>query len=420
MATILVVDDQSSMRTLLREHLGDQGHEVLEAANGVEAMAMVGEAAPDLVLSDMIMPSKDGRELLCEIRTVAADTPVIIITGVPSVDAAVACLKLGAADYLPKPLDFERLDDVIRTCLSADCPSRSVVMPTNTGMRVVAGYRIRQRIGEGNFAIVYLAERAGEGGVEQVAVKILREGLRGEARSRFNREARAAAAVRHPNIVHILEFDVADDAPLPYIVMEYVRGMSLADRFQALATAGTEDKVRIVRQLLCALNAIHGHGMCHRDIKPQNVMLDQNNQVKVTDFGIVRVADSALTRAGNLLGTPNYMAPEAFESAAVDARADLFSAGVVAYELLVGEQPFPGERVTDVAQRIAAWRPRRPTSAAPHLPATLEGILGALIRKDRDRRYQSAADAIADLDAFLDGLPVTRCRALGANVIDWT
>jgi serine/threonine-protein kinase len=180
--------------------------------------------------------------------------------------------------------------------------------------------------------------------------------------ARFKREAQAAGRLQHPNIVGV--YDYGETETLAYIVMEYVDGTSLKallDRGERMAPA---EAVRIMQQLLAGMQYSHERGVVHRDIKPANVMITSAGVVKIADFGIARIESSSLTQAGTIMGTPAYMSPEQFMGQTVDARTDIYSAGVLLYQLLTGERPFEGS-MTAIMHKALNTVPPRPSSATP-------------------------------------------------------
>ena len=262
-------------------------------------------------------------------------------------------------------------------------------------------YEIVDEIGKGAMGIVYLARDPLIGRL--VALKTFRIGYSvkdqemEQFRIRFMREAQSAGILTHPNIVTIHDVVEASDEGLAFIAMEYVRGTNLKLTLQGdqpLTLAGVLD---VVSQVGDALDYAHANRVVHRDVKPANILITQEGRVKITDFGIARLDSSNLTQEGQLLGTPNYMAPEQIQGREVDHRADLFSLGVVLYEMLTRHKPFQGENLTVVSHRIVydQFTPLR--DYARDLPPGVDRILGRALEKDPARRYQRAKEMIEDL-----------------------
>lgn len=282
------------------------------------------------------------------------------------------------------------------------------------GERTLAGrYSIGRRIGRGGMAEVYAAtdERLGR----RVAVKLLHTNLatENEFRSRFRREAQAAARMTHPTIVRV--FDAGEDqfvradgfeVTVPYIVMEYIDGVQLGELIGTPAL--TPEKIaKYMAGLLTSLEYSHRAGVVHRDIKPGNVMITTDDQVKVTDFGIARaISDTAGTIAQTtaILGTASYFSPEQARGETVDGRSDLYSAGVVLYEMLTGQVPFQGDSAVAVAYQHVTEPPKRPSQVNPAVTPALDAVVLKALAKRREDRYQTAAEFRADLLAAFDGV----------------
>jgi non-specific serine/threonine protein kinase len=256
-------------------------------------------------------------------------------------------------------------------------------------------YSIIEQIGEGGMGEVYLAED--ERLHRRVALKFLRRSIRedAEARERLVREARAASGLSHPNIVSIHAIEETDEHI--FIVMEYVRGESLHQLVKK-GEVSIERALEVSRQVLSALAAAHEAGIVHRDIKSDNVIITEEGQAKVLDFGLARAGGAAgMTRSGSSLGTPAYMSPEQVQGLEIDQRSDLFSFGVVLYEMLAGRLPFTGEHESAVTYSIVNEDPDPIARHNPSVPAHLQGVVGRLLDKNRDARYTGAREVLADL-----------------------
>jgi len=397
---IVVVDDEAGPREFLAEVLQFEGHEVAAFGDAVAALRHLQEHHVDVIFSDLEMPGQDGRDLVVAAQRLAPHTPVIIVTGKSSVDAAVACLKAGAADFIAKPLKVDDLLALVARYGPREAGTGSTVH-LSAPVHEVGPYRLERLLGRGRHGAVYLGRHREADGVP-VAVKVLRDVPpedQHKSRERFAREAETVAGLAHPNIVPILDFAVSPEVPVPYIAMEYVAGPSLQTELPRLQQWPVPDRLALLRQLAAALAAVHERGICHRDIKPANILLTPEDRPKLTDFGIARIEHSELTDSV-LLGTPRYMAPEAFETAELGPEADLFALGVVAYELFTGEPPFQADSVPAIAHRIVFGLPRRPSLLQPEISPQLEAVLAGLLAKRREDRYRAAADLLADLEAL--------------------
>jgi len=266
-------------------------------------------------------------------------------------------------------------------------------------------YEILEELGKGAMGVVYLAKDPLIGRL--VALKTFRAGFSErdqeleQFRSRFMREAQSAGILSHPNIVTI--HDIVDEAESGacFIAMEYVRGSNLKLLLQQSEPLPFEFVVSIVSQVADALDYAHSRGVIHRDVKPANILITADNKVKITDFGIARLGSSNLTVEGQLLGTPNYMSPEQIQGREVDHRADIFSLGVVLYEMLTRRKPFQGENLTVVTHRIVHEPFTPPGDLLRGLPAGLGEVLARALEKEPARRYPAASALAADLQRLL-------------------
>jgi serine/threonine-protein kinase len=266
-------------------------------------------------------------------------------------------------------------------------------------------YEILEEIGKGAMGVVYLARDPLIGRL--VALKTFRVGFAAredelvQFRSRFVREAQSAGILSHPNIVTI--HDVVDEGSggTCFIAMEYVKGTNLKELLRRPDPFPLGFVIEVLAQVAEALDYAHSRGVVHRDIKPANILITPENRVKITDFGIARIESSNLTMEGQLLGTPNYMAPEQIQGKEVDHRADIFALGVVFYELLTRKKPFQGENMTAVTHKIV-FEPFRPADElVADLPKGLSAVLGRCLEKDPNRRYPRASEVARELRAVL-------------------
>ncbi len=275
----------------------------------------------------------------------------------------------------------------------------------------IGRYRIDALLGSGAMGEVY---RAYDPLIDRpVAIKVLRPELIAGSGSeqwlhRFRREARAAGRRFHPNIVAILDF--GDDNGRPFLTMEYVNGRSLDTVIKASSPLEPKRSVSIMAQVLSALGFAHQNGIIHRDVKPSNILLLENDDVKVADFGIARIDASEFTIVGDLLGTPAYMAPEQFSGTPVDERTDLFAAGVIFFELLTGVKPFRGRSVTEIMSLIETRGPEDIATLNPAVSDPLRQVIARALAFDPARRYP---DAGAFAKAISDAFPSAARREFG-------
>lgn len=247
-----------------------------------------------------------------------------------------------------------------------------------------------------------------------VAIKVLHPFLAEEEDflTRFQREARSVASFRHPNIVQVYDFDFDPESNSYYMVMEFVDGPNLKTRLRELGEAGElmplEEAVHIALSVADALDYAHRHGMVHRDIKPANIMLTSTGQVILSDFGIARMINTTtLTASGAMVGTPAYMAPEQGLGKVGDKRSDIYSLGVVLYQMVTGKLPFDADTPLGIVLKHINAPLTPPTLLNPDLPPGIEAVITRALAKDPDQRYQNAADFAADLRKALAGEPIT-------------
>ncbi len=274
-------------------------------------------------------------------------------------------------------------------------------------IRQVGRYQVQSRLGRGGMATVYLAHDPSIG--RDVAIKFLHASLceDDEYRMRFLREARAAGGLSHPNIVVV--HDVGEIDNRPYMAMELITGATLSDTLQKSRVLPIRDAVVMGLQLARALEYAHARGIVHRDIKPGNIMVLADGQtIKVADFGIAHMDDGSgeqNTVVGAVMGTPQYMSPEQTRGDKVDGRSDLFSAGIVMYQMLAGERPFRGESLVAVATKIANEEPPPLNQKRPDVPATLRRVVDRCLAKQPSQRYQTGqelADALLKVLGDID------------------
>jgi len=263
-------------------------------------------------------------------------------------------------------------------------------------------YVIEAVLGRGAMGVVYLARDPVIG--RRVALKTLTIPEDAEEaeefRQRFLREAQAAGILNHPGIVTVFDAGVDDGTGLSFIAMEYIEGRSLREFLRSGHTFAYSEVARIAASLASALDYAHTKGVVHRDIKPANILFTPQGMVKITDFGVARLESSNLTATGQFIGTPNYMSPEQVAGGVVDGRSDLFSLGVVLFELLTGQRPFPGHTLTEVAYKIVHEPARIPSQVRPGLPPAFNPIALKLLEKDPDRRYARGSDVARALEAL--------------------
>ncbi len=322
------------------------------------------------------------------------------ITLTPSFDPNTAEMRTPdqttATPEIPEPVELidEPTDDSGKTLLME--------------MKRLGRYEILGVLGQGAMGVVFKGK---DPAIDRlVALKTIRIGVgidraqSAELRARLIREAKAAGKLSHPHIVTI--YDVGTEGDIDYIAMEYLEGYPLENLVEKRTTVNYRIIAKMLHQVCSALDYAHKAGIVHRDIKPANVMVLDDYQVKVTDFGIARFESGqmSMTQTGIAMGTPYYIAPEQLRGEAIDRRCDIFSLGVVAYELLTRRRPFDGQNISALIYSITQTNPEAPSKLDPNIPGLFDMIIGRALAKDPRERYQSAEDMGKDLEAFVEDM----------------
>jgi eukaryotic-like serine/threonine-protein kinase len=308
-----------------------------------------------------------------------------------------------APDRPPAAAEHQREATISRSTIP-ERPGRSA--PDFALTTLDGRYHVVDRIAAGGMGEVF---RARDAVLERdVAIKVLHRQLASDVGfvDRFRREARAAASLSHQNIVAVFDWGAVDG--IYFMVMEYVRGQSAREILNAEGLLAPAQAVDVLLQVLSALDHAHRQGIVHRDVKPENVMITRDGVAKVTDFGLARAyADAQITEAGTVTGTVQYLAPEQLQGEPADPRTDLYSLGVVAYELLTGRLPFTGETPMAIAYKHLHERMPAPSSRNPAVPAGLDGWVASMTERQRELRPESAAEARRDLEEERRSLPAS-------------
>lgn len=283
-------------------------------------------------------------------------------------------------------------------------------------LETVGRYEIIGELGRGAMGVVYKAKDPTIG--RTVALKTMRIDVHGletaEMVRRFQNEARAAGVLSHPNIVTI--YDAGEQDGIFYIAMEFIEGTTLHELIAEYRMLPAEEVVQYSRQICRGLDYAHSHGIVHRDVKPANIMITANGTVKIMDFGIAK-AGGSMTSTGQVLGTPNYMSPEQVKGRPLDGRSDLFSFGVILYEMLTGEKPFVGQNVTTIIYKIVNETPIAPRDLDVTVHPGLSAIVTRALAKSPDDRYQSGAELVYDLENYKTaGAPMHATSVIPAYV----
>ncbi len=419
---ILLVDDNDFVVRTLSRQLEGEGYGVKVARDGANALQVFEQDPVDLVLLDVRMPGLDGLEVLQTLRRLhsANELPVIMVTANGASDDVVNAFDLGANDYVTKPLDYPVVKARIQTQLRSRTPGakrrtpgRPIFSDIRLGTLIEGRYRLDSQIGEGQFGAVFRATHLKL--QRPVAVKILSTPLEEKdlAWQRFHQEGVTMSRLQHPNAVSVLDFSLTGGG-MPFLVMELLEGHTLEEELIRHGQLSVQRSAEIVLQIAQVLSEAHSLGIVHRDIKPQNIFLHQSRQgevVKVLDFGIAKLIDESragrkLTREGDGPGTPAYMAPERYSDLPYDGRADVYSLGILLFEMLVGRLPFvcPDGNPMKIALLHLSEPPPLLRTFRSELPRRVEEVvLRTLEKRAEDRPH--VADLARDL-ASVAGLPL--------------
>jgi len=363
----------------------------------------------DLVILDNRLGAEDGLDWLRDFTARPGCPPTVMLAGQGSENVAVRAMKLGAYDYLPKQLlTRESLEQIVTQALGSRSPRSARADATQdlhgqrqpaaaSGPPQIEGYRLVREVGSGAVSRVYLLQP--EAGGAPVIAKVLFEHLLHDSDflERFLREYQILGRIRSPYVGKVFGYGFSDNSA--YLLMEYLSGGDV----RAYFTGNYVDQVRILRifrQVLTALKDIHAAGVIHRDLKPHNVMFREDQSLAMVDFGIAKIADlPGITLEGTLLGTPIYMSPEVIRGLPADPRSDLYSAGVMLYQMIAKAPPFNGTAAMDIIEQHL-------NAAPPPLPRAhdeFQPLIDTLLAKDPDARPASAGAALKLIEELFYG-----------------
>jgi DNA-binding response OmpR family regulator len=397
MATILVLDDEPSLVKLTQAVLERAGHTIHAFYDPQVALEALAWLEPALVLSDVTMPGMSGLEFFRRVKELEKhkNVPFVFLSGRADRADIREGMRLGASDYLTKPFEVQELLETVEVRLRAQHHQQG--MPEER-------YERQKLVGSGSTADVFLAYDHQE--KRAVAIKYHRTHLPNTALARLAREYRTLAALDHPGVLKVFEHGF--DGRSPFLVMEYIEGLTLNKWLESAdppttSAAGVAPVLAVFAHFADALEYIHSFGIVHRDLKPENIIVKSDQSVKVMDFGLIKQLASSdpelmtnLTTSGAMVGTITYVAPEQAFGSQIDARADLYSYGVMLYQALTGRPPFEGNMFQVLAGHMNSV-PTAPRVLAPHLSQDLEDLLLQLLSKAPNDRPANAATVAAGL-----------------------
>lgn len=395
---ILVVDDEENVREFLKTALSES-YSVSTAETCNNAIELMADTIFSLALVDVRMAGMNGLEFLTYCKKHYPRMHIMLMTGQPDFKDAVSSIKEGALDYIAKPIDMDELNckmDSAFTEHENQIKDNDEQILDSDFFRMEK-YKILKSLGAGN-SIVLLVEKDGD----RYAMKIMKKKDSPEKNEisgeRFLREFNILKGMNHPNIVKVYRYDILPDVGVPFMIMEYIDGPRLSDY---IANSAMDIKLRIdiFKQLVSVLDYIHKLGVIHRDIKPDNIIVAKNMQVKISDFGISKTQESSLTIMDNVMGSPHYMAPESFDSAKMlDYKSDIFSLGSLCYELVTCHHAFPGDNVFQVMEAIKTKKPVEPKKLNPDIPFWLQNTIVKMMSKNPENRYQTVEKILESIE----------------------
>ncbi len=400
---ILVVDDDEVIRTMMKQIFSTQKYNMVYVESSGKALESLIDSRFNLMLLDANLPGISGFELLKYCKKNHPMMEIIMVTGNADVSVAVDTIKDGAFDYITKPFSVANL---LEKTASAIAKQAKHIQESVTGtaklekkaISPVKGFESVRTLGAGTMGVVMLVKKDHK----YYAMKVLRKEEKDMIYStrvmRFMQEAKIMKSIQHPNIVQVHSYGYTEtEKDVPYIIMEYANGLPLSEVIQQKKLS-LEDKVYIIGQLASALHQVHEQDVLHRDIKPGNVVITADSVVKLLDFGIARVTDSSLTMDSEILGSPAYMPPEAFAGEEITFQSDIFSLGILSYELLTGSKPFYGETVNEMMSSIQFEHPIEPRRINPNIPEVVQDILAGMLRKKMKYRYDTMKEILEDIN----------------------
>lgn len=408
--SVLLVDDNAVNRLSLSRWLEKKGgFDVSMAADGAEALSIVDKQPFDLVVLDVMMPVMGGLEVLSRLRETYSpeELPIIIATSRDRSEDVVEAFDLGANDYIVKPIDYPVALARVRAQLrnreisqeSRPVSNRMPLREIRTGVVLEDKYRLEEMIGAGSHGAVFRATHLSLN--RDVAIKVLHSGMHDnqDALDHFQQEGISACRVEHPNAVAVLDFNATPDG-FVYLVLEYLRGHSLQEELRRKGRMTPERAAQIALPVCDVLTEAHSVGIIHRDVKPQNTFLHHSKQgevVKVLDFGLAKLLEGTTENEeptlDGIAGTIAYIAPERVTADPYDGRADVYSLGIMLYEMLSGQLPFIDQTSNPIQMMMMHVRrqPQPITDWVPDFDPEIEKVVFEALEKDPKKRLSAAA-----------------------------
>ncbi|MCB9638467.1 MAG: protein kinase [Myxococcales bacterium] len=393
---VLIVDDDEDIHAMLRYTLEHAGISVLCAQDAYEAIALLHQNKVDVILLDVLMPGEDGfhfhQRLLKSDRW--KELPILFLTSVGNEERILEAYAKGAEDYITKPFVPQVVAAKVKKIISRQRKLQSLnqdnLLP---GYQIGGKYVILREIGRGGMGFVYLARHTQTSQLYAIKVFYTR-GSSAEHRQRFQEEIKTLSSLSHPNLIRL--YDAGQQDHFIFYAMDYLTGGSLYDRITKRGALREEEALSLCGDIASALQHAHDRGIYHRDLKSENILFNNFGEPVLTDFGVALNLFShneRLTKTGFVVGTVPYLSPEQVLGVdEADHRADIFSLGIIFYEMLTGQHPFPGEAPHDIMTRILR-SPHTPVRKLnPRLSEETQRICDMALTKDREQRYQQASE----------------------------
>jgi len=419
MKKILIVEDDKALLETFKSFLEAENFKVISSSDGEEGFRLACQEKIDLILLDFTLPSLGGLEICKRLRTMGIMTPVIMLTGEKKEEIdKVLGLELGADDYLIKPLGTKELLARINAVLRRTKPeaaeveeayhkTRTFQTPISRltrGTTIGGRYEIIEELGKGGMGKVYrVLDKKVE---EEVALKLLNPEIAADEKTieRFRNELKFARKISQRNVCRM--YDLNEGEGTHFITMEYVPGEDLKSTISRMGQLSVGKAISIAKQVCEGLSEAHQLGVVHRDLKPQNIMIDKKGNARIMDFGIARSLEvKGLTETGMMIGTPEYMSPEQAEGKDVDLRSDIYSLGIILYEMVTGTVPFEGDTPLSIALKHQAETPRNPKEINDQIPEDLSRVILKCMEKDKEKRYKRTEEVLSELKKIEKGLP---------------
>jgi serine/threonine protein kinase len=427
---ICIVDDDPSICVLLKTVLSKKGHDVYVTENPSEALSHLKENTPDLIISDIQMPEMNGFDFALQVKALPhlKNVPLVFLSAKNAHEDLRKGIALGVSDYLLKPIDLTQVIEMVNAQLERHTSqTERNTPPGNSNNRMGKRYRLEGQVGEGGSAKVYKAHDLLLN--RPVALKKLElpRGLHPEDRQRFIdlflKEAQILAQLQHPYIVNVLEFFEEDNAC--YIVMEFLGGDTL-DTWIIQTQTDVMGFLGCIKHVAEGLDYAHRKGMIHRDIKPQNILIDDEGHPRLTDFGVACFADDASASGQMLAGTLAYISPEQLQGhSGGDSRSDIYAFGAMLYHILTGKVCFAADTVAERVQSMFSGSLISPHTHNPKLPRSLSIMVEQCLQVNPSSRYHTMASFQKSLQFCMDNLsedilhqPLTEMLLNQSNGID--